>query len=118
MPKRIKVLIADSDLDALSKIYLSLIHKAYMVEATDNGDEITARIERFKPHIVILSTSTKNITDEVHKKLKQKKLPVILLVDNLPITSESILRKIEIIKKPVDLNSIDSKIKEMLNILL
>jgi DNA-binding response OmpR family regulator len=46
MSKRTRILVVDSDLHALSKIYLSLIHKNYKVEASDDAQEIMARTER------------------------------------------------------------------------
>ena len=58
MPKKARVLVVDSDLHTLSKIYLSLIHRNYKVEATDNAQEIVASVDRFKPRLVILRSST------------------------------------------------------------
>lgn len=52
---REKILVVDSDLDSLSKIYLALIHRKFKVEACNNPQEFLDRLKRFKPSIVVLS---------------------------------------------------------------
>lgn len=49
-----KILVMDTDIDNLSRIYLSLLHRKYKVEVTDKAQEILERIKRFKPALVIL----------------------------------------------------------------
>jgi DNA-binding NtrC family response regulator len=116
MPKRIKALVADSDLDMLSKMYLTLLHKGYRVEATNNAEEILARIERFKPNVLVLSASLYNLSDKIYQQINQKRTPVLLITDHHDLDFG--LKKFEIFDKPKDLHSIDSKIKELINILV
>ncbi|MBO9681729.1 MAG: response regulator transcription factor [Flavisolibacter sp.] len=73
---REKILVVDSDLDSLSKIYLALIHRRFKVEACNNPEEFYDRMKRFKPAVVILNLDEYRIRSE---KLKQ---PAIVLVDN------------------------------------
>lgn len=113
MPKRPRILVVDSNLHALSKIYLSLIHKNYKVEASDDAQEIMARTERFKPQLIILNASTRNLTQEVYKDLAQKRVYVLLIADqNEAILIES--RRWEIMQTPTDVSFFDAKIRETL----
>jgi len=79
MYKRARILVVDSDLHSLSKIYLSLIHKDYKVEATDDAQEIIARTERFRPRLLILNASAKNLNSEIYRDVAKKRLHVILI---------------------------------------
>lgn len=112
MPKKARVLVVDSDLHSLSRIYLSLIHKDYKVEAADDAQEIMARTERFKPRLIILHTATKNLTPEIYQYLVQKRLYVILVGAKNEDIPES--GRMEIIDMPTDVAFFDSKIREML----
>jgi DNA-binding response OmpR family regulator len=56
MTKRNKILIVDSDLDTLSKVYLALVHRNFKVEASDKQEEIAERIKRLKPELIIMGS--------------------------------------------------------------
>lgn len=114
MYKRARILVVDSDLHSLSKIYLSLIHKDYKVEATDDAQEIIARTERFRPRLLILNASAKNLNSEIYRDLAKKRLHVILIgnkKEEIPY-----LKKLEVVQMPADLRFFDTKIRETLNI--
>jgi DNA-binding response OmpR family regulator len=116
MSKRTRILVVDSDMHTLSKIYLSLINKNYKVEASDDAQEIMARTERFKPRLIILNTATKNLTPEVYRDLAQKRIHMLLVTSNAEdIPYES--KRWEIVQIPADITFFDSKIREMLNII-
>jgi DNA-binding response OmpR family regulator len=115
MPKKERILVVDSDLHNLSRIYLSLVHKEYKVEATDNADEIVARTERFKPRLIILSSATKNLTADVYREVAQQSVQVILVAkknEGVPCA----MKKLEVVQMPADVSFFDSKIRELLNI--
>jgi DNA-binding response OmpR family regulator len=115
MSKRTRILVVDSDLHALSKIYLSLIHKNYKVEASDDAQEIMARTERFKPRLIILNASTRNLTPEVYKDIAQKRVHLLLIADqNEEIPVES--RRWEVIQTPPDVAFFDARIRETLGL--
>jgi DNA-binding response OmpR family regulator len=115
MPKKARVLVVDSDLHTLSKIYLALLHRDYKVEATDNAQEITARTERFKPRVVILRSSAKNLTQEVYEELARRRMNVLLIAERNEIIPVA-WRKLEVIQMPDDVVFFDDKIREILNI--
>ena len=115
MSKKARILVVDSDLHTLSKIYLGLIHKNYKVEATDDANEIIPRTERFKPRLIILRTSARNLTTEVYREIAQKRIHVFLINDsNAEIPVE--IKKSEQIEMPVNMNWLDEKIREVLGI--
>jgi CheY-like chemotaxis protein len=113
---RTRVLVVDSDLHNLSRIYLSLIHKGYKVEASEDGLEIIQRVERFKPSVIILHEHTKNLTPETWSFLEHCRKNIILIKENedaIPISS----RKIQVMKMPADINYFDKKIKEIVSLI-
>ncbi|MFL5771843.1 MAG: hypothetical protein ACJ75F_01715 [Flavisolibacter sp.] len=75
MPSRIKVLVVVSDLAALSRVYLALLHKNYRTEATDKSEGITERIKRMKPSVIVLGMKEYQTIKNVLK------IPAVLLVD-------------------------------------
>jgi DNA-binding response OmpR family regulator len=75
MTKRNKILIVDSDLDTLSKVYLALVHRNFKVEASDRQEEIAERIKRLKPELIIMGRQ------EYHLLLPTLKIPGIVLMN-------------------------------------
>ena len=115
MARKPRILVVDSNLHSLSRIYLSLLHKNYKVEATDNAAEIFARTERFKPMLIVLSASTSNVGEEIYSQLAKQRIWVILL-QHKPEEPPLPLRKVELLPEPVDLHALDEKIREVLNL--
>lgn len=73
---REKILVIDQDLDALSRMYLALIHRKFKTEACNNSEEIAARIKRFRPAVIILNWKD-------YKAIGSKlKIPAIVLFEN------------------------------------
>lgn len=72
---REKILVIDQDLDSLSKMYLALTHRKFKVEACNNAEEISARLKRYKPAVIVLGLGEYNT---ISKKLK---IPAIVLMD-------------------------------------
>lgn len=78
-----KILVVDDDLDTLAKIYIELLLKNFIVEVTNDAQEITERAMRFEPDLLILNNDLPGLdAHEVCTKLKrQQNIPIILLVD-------------------------------------
>jgi DNA-binding response OmpR family regulator len=55
MQSDIRILLVDNDLDSLSRIYLKLVQKGISAEASENLEEVDARINRFKPNLILIS---------------------------------------------------------------
>ena len=116
MSKSTRILVVDSDLHTISIIYLSLNHKNYKVEASDNALEIMTRAERFKPRLIILNTATKNLTLQVYQDLSHKRIPVLLINDGLAdIPVES--KRWEVVTMPSDMGFFDRKIREVMQLI-
>ena len=92
---REKVLIADQDLDHLTKIYLALVHRNFKAEACNNPDEIRDRLKRFKPSVIIL-------TSKEYQQLRDKlKIPAIILVEKGETMSAELNYGDILLNKPV-----------------
>jgi DNA-binding response OmpR family regulator len=72
---RTRVLVADSDLDTLSKVYLALLHRNYKAEACNRYDELPARIRRMKPAVLIMDLPAYQLYGE------KMKTPQIILLE-------------------------------------
>jgi len=54
---REKILVVDTDLDSLSRIYLALVHRRFKTEACNKPEEIPERIKRFKPAVIVIDVT-------------------------------------------------------------
>jgi DNA-binding response OmpR family regulator len=83
MAVKIRILLADDDMDSLSKLYLKLLHKQFKTEATDRFEEIDSRISRFRPHLLLINRKMiPGHPDEYSKKLKTSmKVNTILMTE-------------------------------------
>lgn len=73
---REKILVVDQNLDALSRMYLALIHRKFKTEACNNPEEIAARLKRFRPAVIILGLHDYS---PICTKLK---IPAIVLLED------------------------------------
>ena len=75
MAQKIRILIADRDLNTLSRIYLGFLHKNFKVEATNIPEEITDRMKRLHPSLIILGYHEYTIVKDALT------IPTIVLLD-------------------------------------
>lgn len=104
---RERILVVDTDLDHLSRIYLSLIHRNYRTEASNRPEEIKERIKRFRPSLIILNNEE---YDHIKESLK---IPAIVVGDTR--FSGTLNDGDSFFKKPVQLESMLRKVDEILN---
>ena len=100
MASRTKVLIVDSDIDSLSRIYLALVHRNFKTEASDKAEEIKDRMKRLKPGLIIMG---KNEYQNFNEPIK---IPCIVLIgpnENMPGTDSE---EIVFLKKPIHVESL------------
>lgn len=116
MAKKAPILVVDSNLHMLSKIYLALIHKKYTVEAANDAEEIMARAQRFKPRLIVVSNTAKNLTPAVYEQLAQLRVWVFLIEDEKQSTVPNI-RKLEVLRTPLNLAEMEEKIRVALNLI-
>jgi hypothetical protein len=101
-----KILIVDQDLDALSKMYLALIHRKFKTEACNNSEEIAARLKRFRPAVIILPFEDYN---PISSKLK---IPAIVLFENGSSAIELNYGDIPL-KKPVHVDELIKTVEKL-----
>ena len=106
MATRTKILVVDSDLDTLSRVYLALVHRNYKVEASDRKEEISERIKRLKPALLILGQNEYLFFED---KLK---MPCIILL-NLSEDEFHVPEDVIIMRKPIPLDKLIQKIEEI-----
>src|SRR5437763_14947490 len=102
MTANTRVLIADNDLESLSRLYLKLLHKQIKTEATNTADEIIARIQRFRPHVILLNPSLIELpANNYCKKLKADyRVTPILLIE----PADRTLYLFDTMTKPIDVD--------------
>ena len=103
---RERILLVDDDLHNLSRIYLALIHRNYKVEACDKPDEISARIKRFKPLLIILNSLE---YESIKKKLK---IPAIVIekanTDAIKLNDGDVQ-----LRKPVEISTLIKAVRKL-----
>lgn len=100
---RERILVIDTDLDHLSRIYLALLHRNYKTEACNNPEEIKERIKRFKPSLVILPAKE-------YETIKESlKIPAIVFGSEAVRLNDGD----SFFKKPVHLEPLLKKIEEI-----
>lgn len=110
--KNLRILIIDTDLFSLSKLYFGLIHGDYTVEACNTVEEVPARVKRFQPDLVVLGHT--GTTDQTALGSYLKAMGVHLLLAGAPPGKVSdYLAAEENIAKPVDLDLLRRKISDL-----
>lgn len=54
MAAKTRILIIEPDIDLLSKIYLTLLHKNYRAEVSTKPEDLAERIKKFKPSVIVI----------------------------------------------------------------
>ena len=107
MLSKTKILVVDRDINSLSKIYLNLLHRNYKVEACNNGDEVSERLKKLKPSILIIHHEFYRL---VEKKLK---IPAIILTDKYSDTNIREQEDLKILNKPVQTDQLLLAVKSL-----
>lgn len=109
MATRKKILVVDSDLDLLSRIYLGLLHRNYKVEATDKVSEVEERMKRLKPSLLILGTQ------DYLADLGKLKIPFIVLLgkDEMPANHYQV--ELNLLEKPIVIDKLVRTIEELID---
>jgi len=109
MAIRTKVLVVDSDLDSLSKVYLALLHRNYKVEAADKAGEIAERVKRFRPAVLVMGIQEFRALQDAFK------IPGIVMMDETSEPPEPLSWKdvLVSIPKPVQIDQLVKTIEEL-----
>ena len=108
MATRKKILVVDSDLDLLSRIYLGLLHRNYKVEATDKVSEVEERMKRLKPSLLILGTQ------DYLADIGELKIPFIVLVGKDEKLVNHYRVELNLFEKPVSIEKLVRTIEELI----
>lgn len=117
MAKKTKILVVDSDLHALSRLYLSLLHKNYGVEAANEVGEVRQRIERFKPKLLIIHAALAELDATLYDWLSKRRLQVFILADGEPAARALPGSSFRVFPAAIDLNELEQQIREELQLL-
>ena len=109
MATRKKILVVDSDLDLLSRIYLGLLHRNYKVEATDKVSEVEERIKRLKPSLLILGTQ------DYLADIGELKIPFIVLLEKDEMPANHYKAELNLFEKPVSIEKLVRTIEELID---
>ena len=107
MANRTKVLVVDSNLDNLSRIYLALVHRNFKAEASDKAEEIVERLGRLKPALIILGKKE-------YISLKEKiRIPGIVLIDKGDANTIQLNDEFIAMENPVKIEALIRTIEEL-----
>lgn len=102
---KIRVLVVLSDLDALSKIYLTMVHRNFKAEACNNAAEYPERVKRLKPAVVILDLAAYELNKE---KIKTPTIVLAAPSAAIPEDGETIL-----ISPPYHMDKLVQTVKQL-----
>lgn len=108
--KNLRILVIDTDLFSLSKIYFSLIHLDYAVEACNTPNEVESRMERFQPGLVVLGPCGNVDRAALCQRLKESGVHLFLV--GAPRDESGTTLPVDgFLEKPVDLGLLHRKIR-------
>jgi DNA-binding response OmpR family regulator len=117
-----KILVVDDDIDILSVMEILLSMKGFDVEVTSKGENTIAKIESFKPDLILLDVLISGYDGRaICKQLKSDKstshIPVIMFSAH-PGAAATIAEygADDFIAKPFDVNNLMQKVNEQLNL--
>jgi hypothetical protein len=104
---REKVLVVDHDLDHLTRIYLALIHRKFKAEACNNPEEITQRLKRFRPFVIVLPSKE-------YISLREKlKISAIVVAEQNELTASQLNDGDILLKKPVQTETLMKAVESL-----
>jgi hypothetical protein len=110
--KNLRILIIDTDMFSLSKLYFGLMLLDYTVEACNNPSEITERAERFQPNLVVLGSTDPVPLVSLCHYFKQLGVHLIL-VGFPPDQDPATLPSDAVLEKPVSISLLHSQINTL-----
>ena len=105
------MLVADSDLTALSRIYLCFLHQDFKVEACNDALEIGQRVKRFKPGVVVVRSAMDGLEEGLFSQLAAIPLPVVVLHDGDPF--DYCYSNITIVPSGIELQALVKRVREL-----
>jgi DNA-binding response OmpR family regulator len=115
-----RILVIDDDLDILSVVEILLSMKGYNVEVTAKGEEAFSRIEKFKPHLILLDVLISGhdgrvICQQIKTNESTSHIPVIMFSGHPgAVASISQHGADDFLSKPFDANKLIEKIEMQL----
>jgi DNA-binding response OmpR family regulator len=104
--KDLRILVIDTDLFSLSKLFFTLLHLAPAVEACNALAEVPERIGRFEPDLVVLGSNMgAESLSHLTTWLRQQGLPTLLVTNPTECTLAS-LPVDGFLPKPTDRDSL------------
>ena len=114
---KLKILVFDDELSEIGKLYIGLLLKDFIVEATTDPTEITSRVERMQPNIVVVNHDAEGFNpSEVCAVVKTAmNIPIILLLEKNSAATMNIdgCSADDAVFKPVDVSELVQKIKNL-----
>lgn len=116
-----RILVIDDDLDILSVVEILLSMKGYNVEVTANGEEAFDRIEKFRPHLILLDVLISGydgrvICQKIKTNPNTQNIPVIMFSAHpRAIVTNGENGPDDFLSKPFDLDKLSEKIEAQLS---
>ena len=112
-----RIFIVEHDMDTLSSIYMTLLHRNYLLEASADAYEIHPRVERFRPDLILINQDLPGFDGpSVCRYIKEVfQIPIILIVKkDAPRDLVAQCPSDDIIEKPVNTDLLLAKINILL----
>ena len=118
-----KVMVVDDEPDLRNLVRLIMEKEGFEVETAENGEDFLAKIDSFKPDLVLLDVMMPGLTTrEILEKIKEKKVnPKIALLTVVRYSDEEkeqlfkMGNIVDYITKPFDVQQLTAAVNQHLN---
>ena len=115
-----RILIAENDMNSLSFIYMTLMQKDYILEATNDAAELLPRIERFNPDLMLINKHLPYFNAEEFCILLKETfdIPFILIAERntKPLHNINGCTPDDVFQKPINKEALLQKINLLLTV--
>ena len=106
MREKIKILVMDTDIDSLTRLYIGLAQFGFNVEVSDRVEDAQQRLHRFKPDIIL---AEQTFLDSIVKNSIKQRAKIVYLVNQhreLPLPGD-------FVSKPFKVSGVAEKLKKL-----
>jgi DNA-binding response OmpR family regulator len=107
VPKKRRIMVIEDEVDTITRLYIGLIRMDFEVDVSDNTDDLSSRLSRFKPHVLLLALHLQN--DGLCREVKEK-FGVPIIVSAPPGSDNNNVDVDEMVFRPVNLPELGQKI--------
>lgn len=109
--KKKRIMVIEDEVDTITRLYIGLMRMDYDVDLSDNTNDLSTRISRLKPHVLLLALHLQN--DTLCREVKET-FGIPIIVSAPAGTDNNNVDVDEMILRPINLPELGQKITALL----